>query len=217
MNQARYIVAVSLSMFFTALCPNVLADNTVNINILYSHQWMDKWSQEISDSTSTAFGVEGDFAPSDWPINLLLGVSSGKFTRISHGYSGDTPYIPMYSDGYTISGDTSHVEIYAGIRKYFQVGGRIGSHVSPYISAAVATVRTEVGGTVKREANGNMSNVSSGASANSTGYILSSGIIFKFLHFHMGFDIRQLSGAKPDLPDPIANYFQLGAVLGFDF
>lgn len=193
MNRVSPVAVVLFAVFLMAFSPNARAENTLNINFIYSQQNMEKWQNELKELP--AYGIEGDIAMGSFPVNLWLGVSSGKDSGKS------------VSHGITVNVDASHTEMYVGIRRYMM----IGSFFAPYISAAISTVKAEV--------SGNVSGVSSSSSGTSTGYLLNAGLLLRFGNINIGADFRALSGTSLGLAEAYsnANYSQMGIVLGLNF
>lgn len=193
MNKAGSVVAAFWVVFFMAFSSDAQGDNTLNINLLYSQQNMEKWQNELKELP--AYGMEADFGLSGWPINMLVGFSIGKDSGKS------------LSRGANITVDATHTEVYVGARRYLM----IGSFFAPYVGAAVSTVKAEV--------SGNVNDASSGVSADSTGFLLNAGILLKFGNINIGADFRTLSGSNINLADfySNANYNQFGIVMGFNF
>ena len=193
MNRVSSVAVVLFAGFFMAFSSNAQADNTLNINLLYSQKSMEKWRNELKESP--AYGIEGDFGLGSLPINLWLGVSSGKDS--SKGVS----------QGLAISLDANQTEMYIGARTYLQFVPLI----TPYFGAGVSTVKAEI--------SGKSSGVSSSYSATTTGYLLNAGVLFRIGAFQIGGDYRILSGTSFDFAGAYSNvnYSQVGVVAGLNF
>jgi hypothetical protein len=193
MNRVSSVAVVLFAGFFMAFSSNAQADSALNLNLLYGQKSMEKWQNELKELP--AYGVEGDIALGSLPVNLWLGVSSGKDTGKS------------VSQGLAITVDTNQTEMYIGARTYLQFVPLI----TPYFGAGVSTVKAEI--------SGKSSGISSSYSATTTGYLLNAGALFRIGVLQIGGDYRILSGTSFDFAGARsnANYSQIGVVVGFNF
>lgn len=182
-------------LFFlvVALPVNAHGDNVANLNLLYTQKNMEKWQNELKDLP--AYGIEGDIRLGSAPINLWLGVTTGKD-------SGKT-----LSRGLTVAVDTTQTEMYVGARSYLQ----FGSTLATYAGVGISTVKSDV--------SGKSSGVSSSNSQTTTGYLWNLGVLLRFGNFNIGGDYRALSGTSLNMENAYSNvnYNQMGIILGFNW
>ena len=193
MKRASFAVVSFFVVFTLALSSKAHGDTSGHINFLYSQKNMEKWEDDLKNLP--AYGIEGDVSLGSLPVNLWLGVSSGKESGKS------------VTRGLTIVVDTTQTEMYVGARTYLQFVPLL----TPYVGVGVSTVKADVSGA--------SSGLSSSKSASTTGYLLNAGAILKLGNFHIGADYRVLSGTSLDLASAYsnANYNQMGIVLGFNW
>lgn len=193
MNRMYSVAVAFLAVFFMAFSHTAQADNSGNISLLYSQKSMEKWQNDLKELP--AYGIEGDIAMGSLPINLWLGISSGKDSGKS------------VSQGLTITVDTNQTEMYVGARTYLQFVPLF----TPYVGVGISTVKADV--------SGNSNGVSTSNSATTTGYLLNAGVLFKIGVFHIGGDYRVLSGTSLDFAGAYsnANYSQVGIVVGINW
>lgn len=193
MKRACNVAFAFLALFTVALPANAHGDNVANLNLLYTQKNMEKWQNELKEMP--AYGIEGDIRLGSAPINLWLGVTTGKD-------SGKT-----LSRGTTVTVDTTQTEMYVGARSYFQ----IGSSLATYAGVGISTVKSDV--------SGKSGGVSSSSSQTTTGYLWNAGILLRFGNFNVGGDYKALSGTSLNMENAYsdANYSQMGVILGFNW
>ncbi|MBF0293448.1 MAG: hypothetical protein HQK86_14970 [Nitrospinae bacterium] len=192
MRRACFAATLFLA-FIVGLSAEAYADNVANLNLLYTQKNMEKWQNELKELP--AYGIEGDIRLGSAPINLWMGVTTGKDT-------GKT-----LSRGLTVTVDTTQTEMYIGARSYLQ----FGSTLATYAGLGVSSVKSDV--------SGKSGGVSSSNSETTTGYLWNFGILLRFGNFNIGGDYRALSGTSLNMENAYSNvnYNQMGVVLGFNW
>jgi len=143
----------------------------------------------------TMFGIEGDFASEEWPVNILVGMAA----------SSDEETVKVFGTPVKLEGST--FELYAGGRKYLETGSPFAPYIGGGFSLIDAKISASVGGF---EASG---------SDSSFGIFLNGGGVYRLESFNIGLDIRMLLGTEINVGDSSgdADYTQFTIVLGYGF
>ncbi len=193
------LMAIVATMF---IAPASFAESewTGNVNALIGKRMLEnsKW-KPLDDHWGG--GLEFDFKKKSWPVSMLFSVS---------GSSKDED-VCCVSDGtflYSVNNKVETLEISAGLKKYFALGG----NAFPYIAAGGSYIEVET----SSETGNNLftGNLLSRGNESTSGGFVNGGVMWKFGTFNAGFDIRKLFGTnlKNDFD---VDYYQYSLLLGF--
>lgn len=193
------LMAIIVAAF---LAPPAFAESewTGNINTLVGKRMLEnsKW-KPLEDHWGG--GLEFDFKQKSWPVSVLFSVS---------GSSKDED-VCCVSDGtflYSVNNKIETLEISAGLKKYFTIGGS----AFPYIAAGGSYIEVETSS--ETTANLFTGNLLSRGDESTAGGFVNGGVMWKIKRFNIGFDIRKLFGTS--LRDDFdVDYYQYSLLLGF--
>ncbi|VAX15028.1 hypothetical protein MNBD_NITROSPINAE01-1652 [hydrothermal vent metagenome] len=194
-----FSLMVMLAITFTAPVSFAESEWTGNINALVGKRMLENSKWEPLDD-QWGGGLEFDFKQKSWPVSILFSVS---------GSSKDED-ICCVSDGiflYSVNNKVETLEMSAGLKKYFALGG----NAFPYVAVGGSYIEVETSSEAGSFVSGSLL---SRGNDSTTGGFVNGGVMWKMEMFNVGFDIRKLFGTSLKNGFDV-DYYQYSLLLGF--